>query len=198
MTAPAPVPEADVVAADLPTIPLADGTRVPVEAGMANVWLVEKRYGSIGGLYRTLGAMGAESGETVEQAMFRVMIGPLIEALACFMPRGPLRDAGELAEHLAAKDTEQFCAALGEVFRVAFPNESQPAKPSTVDGQGNVPTLDEEMLAAASGPIPEGPYPQVTPGPPAPWLPRTDPSPGGISGTQAPSPWDVRTPSSGP
>lgn len=166
---------------------------------MANVWLVEKRYGTIGGLYKALGAMEARPGETVEQALSKAMIGPLVEALACFMPRGPLRDAEELAEHLAAKDISQFGAALGEVFRIAFADVAKPAEASTVDGQGNVPKLDQEMLAAAEPgrlpPMPPGAYP---PGavPLAPWLPQA-PSPGVTSGTPAPSSSAAPTSSSG-
>lgn len=161
MTTPTPATEAEIVAADLPTIPLANGERVPVEAGMANVWLVEKRYGTIGGLYKALGAMEAKPGETVEQALSKAMIGPLVEALACFMPRGPLRDAEELAEHLAAKDVGQFGAALGEVFRIAFADVAKPAEASTVDGPGNdgsVATIPRPPLVS----------PGVTSGTPAP------------------------------
>jgi hypothetical protein len=184
MTAPDPATDAEIVAADLPTIPLASGERVPVEGGMANVWLVEKRFGSLGGLYRHLGALDAGPSVTVEEALSRAMFGPVVEALACFMPRGPLRDAEELAEHLAAKDAGEFGAALGEVFRVAFPQDkTPPPEPSTADGPGNGPEPTPPMAAG---------------GMPAPWTPgRPTLSPGVTSGTPGLSSSAAPTPSSG-
>ncbi len=179
--------EADVIAAELPSVTLAgrrvtNGVSVPfeetvtLEAGMANLRLIEKQFGSISGMYDAINLLNGDD------AFGNPIIGTVIDLLACFMPRGWRRDPAELGEVLPQSRLKEYADALGATIEIAFPQPKADAPAE--DGPGNAPALDPAKLEAAQA--------AWTPG-----TPETSPSHGLPSGTEPPSSWDALTPSSG-
>ena len=189
MSAPAQPSEAEIIAAEFPTVTLLDGTPLTLSGSMANTRLVERRYGSLGGLVDVFNGIAAASEDDDPEAMLRQQImTPVIEVMACFTPRGPLRDPDELGEHLDGRRIGEYIAALGDVIRLAFPAAPTPPTPAPVDGPGNdgsVGSIPRPPLAA--------PTTTVRPA----WIPTTTASPGVPSTTPPPSYSDGPTPSSG-